>query len=148
MAPLMTWQPCIDRHQDKPKYKDFLMWIISWWINKPICLCFSLSRVGMVMLVILTHFLKTNEMSNKITEIQRNLPENCELQSFCYLCHIFLSSVYQTSLTSRMSRGLPVGCETSGSLVTLNPHRDADQEGMTSTGSSVLCSLPIFPHSS
>ena len=41
MAPLMTWQPRIDRHQDKPKYTDFPMWVIRWWINKPICLCFS-----------------------------------------------------------------------------------------------------------
>lgn len=148
MAPLMTWQPCIDQHQDKAKYKDFPMWIISWWINRPICLCFSLSWLGMIMLVILTHFLKTNEMSNEVTEIQRNLPENFELQSYCYLCHIFLSSVYHMSLTSRMSCWLPGGCEISGPLVTLNPHRDANQERMTGASSSVLFSLPIFPHSS
>lgn len=148
MAPLMTWQPCIDQHQDKAKYKDFPMWIISWWINRPICLCFSLSWLGMIMLVILTHFLKTNEMSNEVTEIQRNLPENCELQSCCYLCHIFLSSVYHMSLTSRMSCWLPGGCEISGPLVTLNPHRDANQERMTGASSSVLFSLPVFPHSS
>lgn len=34
------------------------------------------------------HFLKTKEVSSETTGIQRNLPENCKWQCYCYFCHM------------------------------------------------------------
>lgn len=95
-------------------------WIISWWINR---LFVFLSWLGMIILVILTHFLKTNEMSNEITEIQRNLPENCEIHSPIVTSVASSCQVFITCSQGRMSCWLPVGCaEISWPTCDIEPH--------------------------
>lgn len=93
------------------------------------------------------HFLKTNEMSNEITGSLRNLLENLlqKRMPYCHFCHICLLCIYDMPITCKVLWQTLWDITVHGSwLVKLNPHKGIKQEKITSTGSSIFCSLPIF----